>query len=117
MKTRKTSRCGFLRRTGALGVLLGMTGIPLPALAEGNADAAKARISMCIGCHGIPDYKATFPHVYRVPKIAGQNAAYLENALQAYRKGDRNHPTMKAIAGALSDQEIADLAAYYSAAR
>lgn len=69
---------------------------------------------MCIGCHGIPEYKASFPSVYRVPMIAGQNAKYLENALQAYKKGERSHPTMRGIAGSLSDQEIADLAAYYA---
>ncbi|NJM33230.1 MAG: cytochrome c, partial [Limnobacter sp.] len=69
------------------------------------------------GCHGIPGYKASFPQVYSVPKIGGQNAAYLEAALKAYRKGDRLHPTMQGIAASLSDQDIADLAAYYAQAR
>lgn len=84
---------------------------------QGKADAGKNKVSMCIGCHGIPGYKATFPEVYYVPKVAGQNAAYLENALKAYRQGERNHPTMTGIAATLSDQDIADLAAYYAATR
>ena len=45
--------------------------------------------------------------------IAGQSAKYIENSLQAYKKGERSHPTMRAIAGSLSDQDMADLAAYY----
>ncbi len=80
----------------------------------GNADAAKAKVSMCIGCHGIPGYRASFPEVYSVPMIAGQSDKYIQSALHAYAKGDRTHPTMDAIAASLSDQDIADLAAYYS---
>ena len=80
----------------------------------GNAKAADNKVAMCIGCHGIPGYKATFPEVYQVPKLGGQNAKYLENALHAYKKGDRTHPTMDGIAKSLSDQDIADLAAYYA---
>jgi cytochrome c553 len=79
----------------------------------GNADAGKGKASMCIGCHEIPGYRASFPSVYRVPMIVGQSAKYIESSLQAYRKGDRSHPTMRAIAGSLSDQDIADLAALY----
>lgn len=88
---------------------------PLMASAQGNPEAAKAKVAMCVGCHEIPGYKASFPGVYSVPRIAGQPAKYLEAALQAYRKGDRSHPTMRGIAGSLSDQDIADLAAYYGA--
>ena len=79
----------------------------------GNAEAGQAKASSCIGCHGIPGYKASFPNVYSVPMIAGQSAKYIEASLAAYRKGDRSHPTMRAIAGSLSDQDIADLAALY----
>ncbi|MGE0314831.1 MAG: cytochrome c [Lautropia sp.] len=84
---------------------------------KGDAKAAENKVAMCIGCHGIGGYKASFPEVFSVPMIAGQSAKYLENALIAYRKGDRSHPTMQAIAGGLSDQDIADLAAYYSGKR
>ena len=70
---------------------------------------------MCAGCHGISGYKTAFPEVYSVPKLGGQHAAYLIKALQAYRSGERAHPTMKAIAASLSDRDMADLAAYYAA--
>ena len=87
--------------------------LSLPALAQGNADAAKGKVSMCIGCHGIPMYKTAFPEVYSVPMIAGQSPDYIVKALQAYRSGDRSHPTMRGIARGLSDQDMADVAAYY----
>ncbi len=83
--------------------------------AAGNPEAAKAKVAMCIGCHGIPGYQASFPEVHKVPMIAGQSAAYLAAALTAYQKGDRKHPTMKGIAASLSEQDILDLAAYYEA--
>ncbi len=88
-----------------------------PALAQapvGNVEAAKGKISMCEGCHGIPDYKTAYPHVYHVPLIMGQQPVYIVNALQAYKSGARSHPSMRAIAGSLTDQDMADLAAYYS---
>jgi cytochrome c553 len=68
---------------------------------------------MCIGCHNISGYQASFPEIYKVPKIAGQGAAYIVSALTGYRKGERKHPTMRAIAATLSDQDMADIAAYY----
>lgn len=87
----------------------------VPALAvEGNAAAGKQKDSMCQGCHGIPDYRTAFPDVYSVPKIGGQHAAYIVKALQAYKSGERGHPSMKAIAATLSEQDMADLAAFYS---
>ena len=81
---------------------------------KGNIEAARDKISMCIGCHGIQGYKASFPEVYQVPMIAGQNAKYLEAALKEYASGARSHPTMVGIAKSLSEQDIADVAAYYS---
>jgi len=81
---------------------------------KGDAKAGEKKNAMCIGCHAIPGYHASFPEVYKVPMISGQHAKYIVAALDAYRKGDRKHPTMKAIAGSLSDQDIADLAAFYS---
>ncbi|MGZ8993487.1 MAG: c-type cytochrome [Burkholderiaceae bacterium] len=72
-------------------------------------------VSMCIGCHSIPGYQASFPYVYRVPKIGGQSQQYLEAALKAYRQGARNHPSMTAVAKGLTDQQIAAVAAYYAA--
>src|SRR5437868_2625577 len=79
----------------------------------GNAAAGETKVAMCIGCHNIPGYQASFPEIYKVPKIAGQNGAYIVTALTEYRKGERRHPTMRAIAASLSDQDMADVAAYY----
>jgi cytochrome c553 len=79
-----------------------------------NPKAAPNKIEQCIGCHGIPGYKATFPEVYQVPMIGGQSAKYIEAALNAYKKGERKHPSMQGIAASLSDQDIADIAAYYA---
>jgi cytochrome c553 len=79
----------------------------------GDAAAGVKKAAMCNGCHSIPGYQSSFPEVYKVPKIAGQGSKYLVSALMSYRKGDRKHPTMRAIAGSLSDQDMADLAAYY----
>jgi len=79
----------------------------------GTPEAGKTKIAMCIGCHGIPGYQASFPEVHKVPMIAGQSAKYLAAALTGYQKGDRKHPTMKGIAATLSEQDILDVAAYY----
>ncbi|AEC20465.1 putative cytochrome [Pusillimonas sp. T7-7] len=80
----------------------------------GDAKAALAKTSMCIGCHGIPGYKSSYPEVYHVPMIAGQNAEYIVAALKEYASGARTFPTMEAIAQSLTEQDMADLAAYYS---
>lgn len=81
----------------------------------GDAGAGKTKSSMCAGCHNIPGYKTVFPSVYNVPKIDGQHAAYIVSALRAYKSGERRHPSMRAIAASLNDQDMADLAAFYSA--
>jgi len=80
----------------------------------GDAQAALGKISMCIGCHGIKGYKSSFPEVYHVPMIAGQNAEYIVAALKEYASGARTFPTMEAIAKSLSPQDMADIAAHYS---
>jgi cytochrome c553 len=80
---------------------------------KANAQAGEKKAAMCIGCHSIPGYQASFPEVHKVPKLAGQNAKYMQGALAAYKACDRKHPTMRAIAASLSDQDMADLAAYY----
>ena len=85
-----------------------------PGPVVGNVDAARNKVSMCIGCHGLPGYRSSFPEVYTVPMIAGQNAKYIETALNEYKSGSRSHLTMVGIAKSLSEQDIADVAAYYS---
>lgn len=81
--------------------------------AAGNAEAGRTLAYTCQGCHGITGYKNAYPS-YRVPKIGGQSAQYLAQALTEYREGKRKHPTMQAQSMSFSTQEIADLAAYLS---
>ncbi len=99
--------------TGALAVFAGLAGVAHADIV-GNAKAGQGKVSMCIGCHGIPDYRTAYPEVYHVPILGGQNQQYIENALHGYKKGDRHFETMHAIAASLSDQDIADIAAYYA---
>ncbi len=78
-----------------------------------DAAAGEKKAAMCIGCHGIVGYQASFPEVYKVPMISGQGAKYMVSALNAYKKGERKHPTMRGIAASLSDADMADIAAWY----
>jgi cytochrome c553 len=80
---------------------------------KGDAAAGAQKNALCIGCHGIQGYHIGFPEVHQVPKISGQGAGYIRAALHAYKAGDRKHPSMRTLAASLSDQDIADLAAYY----
>jgi cytochrome c553 len=82
---------------------------------KGDIKAAESKVAMCIGCHAIPGYRSSFPEIYTVPMIGGQNPEYIVAALQAYKKGERKHPTMRGISGSLTDQDMADLAVYYAA--
>lgn len=95
-----------------LSGLAGVSGLTVAADKVGPPNAGQ--LALCVGCHGIPGYKTSFPEVYQVPKLGGQSAKYIENALKAYQKGERKHPSMRGIAGSLSDQDMANLAAYYS---
>jgi cytochrome c553 len=79
----------------------------------GDAKAGEGKASMCIGCHGIVGYQNSFPEIHKVPKISGQSAGYIVSALTAYKKGERKHPSMRGIAASLSEQDMADLAAFY----
>jgi cytochrome c553 len=96
-----------------LFLLFAMAAAHAQSAKPGDPQEGKKKAAMCIGCHGIKGYQASFPQVYKVPMIAGQGEKYIAAALTAYRKGDRKHPTMRAIATSLSDQDIADLAAFY----
>lgn len=88
---------------------------PAAAQVTGNADAGRQKSSMCVGCHNIGGYKTAFPAVYSVPKIDRQHASYIVSALRAYKAGDRMHPSMRAVAAGLTDQDMADVAAFYAA--
>lgn len=85
------------------------------AQVTGDAAAGHAKNRMCVGCHGIPGWRTAYPEIYSVPMIYGQHPAYIVKALQSYKSGERSHPSMRAIAGSLSDQDMADLAVYYGA--
>jgi cytochrome c553 len=84
----------------------------MPITLAGDAERGAVIGQTCTGCHGIPGYYNASP-AYHVPKLGGQHADYLEIALQGYRRGTRGHETMQAQASSLSDQDIADLAAYF----
>jgi len=109
MKT--SSICGL---SLVLAGLFAASSVAAQAQGAGNPDAGRQKSSMCAGCHNIPGYKTAFPSVYSVPKLDGQHAAYMVSALRAYKSGERRHPSMRAVAASLSDQDMADLAAFYA---
>ena len=84
--------------------------------ADNNQVTIENKIAQCQGCHGIPDWKTAFPEVYRVPKLGGQKANYIIAALKAYKAGERDFPTMRAIAAPLTDDDMKKLADYYASA-
>jgi cytochrome c553 len=97
-------------------LLLGFIGfMTLSSAAQAQDVAAGERkAAMCIGCHGIAGYQASFPEVHKVPMISGQTADYIVASLNAYKRGDRRHPTMRSLSVSLSDEDMADLAAFYA---
>lgn len=84
-----------------------------PAVLTGSAERGHTLTYTCQGCHGIEGYKNAYPN-YHVPRIGGQSAEYLVNALTEYKNGNRKHPTMQAQSQSFSDQDIADIAAFLS---
>ncbi len=83
------------------------------AHAQGDAAAGREKAFTCMGCHGNPGFRNAYP-VYRVPKIGGQHAAYLVEALKGYKNGQRSHPTMQGHAATMTEQDMADIAAYFA---
>ncbi len=104
----------WLRLAGA-GLFLSVFLAPF-ASAKGDPQAGRIKAEGCLGCHGIAGYRNAYPS-FRVPKVGGQSEPYLVAALKAYRSGDRAHPTMRAQGASLSDQDIADIAAYFAGAK
>lgn len=102
-------RAGFIAACGLAAFLSG--GEAAAQAQAGNAERGAQLAYTCLGCHGIPNYKNAYP-TYSVPKLAGQSPQYLTSALKAYRSGERGHATMNAQAQSLSDQDIADIAAW-----
>src|ERR1044072_6943243 len=83
---------------------------PAPAPA-GDAKRGHELAYTCQGCHSIPNYKNVYP-TYSVPKLSGQRPEYLVAALRAYQSGERSHGTMHSQASGMSEQDMADIAAY-----
>ena len=88
-----------------------VTGIQ--SVQAGDPEIGRKKAETCLGCHGIPFHVNVYP-TYHVPKIGGQHAEYLISAMKSYRDKQRTHQTMHANAASLSDEDIADIAAYLS---
>ncbi len=86
-----------------------MLTVSVHAVAEKNGEILA---NTCLGCHGVPSYTNVYPS-YKVPKLAGQHKEYIISALQAYRSGNRSHPTMKVQSMRLSYSDITAIAAYF----
>ena len=101
-------------RTRAFTLVLTSALLASSAAARAGGDVAKGKVESytCIGCHGIKGYDNMYPN-YHVPRLAGQHAAYIVQALKEYKSGDRAHRTMHAQASSLTDQQMQDIAAYF----
>ena len=102
-----------MKRSYLIGLIVVVSCAASAAHAEGDKAKGRTLVYTCNGCHGVPGYANAYPE-YHVPHIAGQNEQYIVTALKAYKSGERKHPTMGAQAQSMSDQEIADIAAYLS---
>ena len=85
-----------------------LAGLPSATAAEGDPVAGKRKTLTCNACHGVSGFKS-------MPRLGGQSAAYVVEALRAYKSARRSHGTMRDVAGALSDRDFADLGAHYAA--
>lgn len=95
------------------GLIAALVFAALPAhAAKGNATAGEQKSQVCQACHG-KDGNGV-PNMDMYPRIAGQYADYLVKALKDYKSGARNNPIMAGFAGTLSDEDMHDLAAYFS---
>lgn len=94
------------------GVACALLAASSVAVAAGNPEAGRAKSEACLGCHGVPSYNNVYP-TYKVPKLSGQHADYIVAALKAYRDGQRNHATMSAQAVNMSDEDMADIGAFW----
>jgi cytochrome c553 len=106
-------------RSGVLAAAVVCSGVASTSVAaqepalQGNPQKGKELSYTCLGCHGVDGYKNAYPN-YSVPELEGQRPEYLAAALKEYRDGDRAHLTMHSQASTLSDQDIADVVAYFS---
>src|SRR5579859_3890771 len=110
---RSGMRSGVLVAAAVCGTVVTTSVTAQDSTPKGDPKRGKAISYTCLGCHGIEGYKNAYP-MYSVPKLEGQHPEYLAAALEEYRSGDRAHITMHAQASTLSDQDIADIAAYFA---
>ena len=101
------------RQLIALGIGAALAGA---VQAAGDPAAGKVKFAACAGCHAIPGHTNAYPN-YPVPRLGGQHPDYILTALNGYRTGERQHPTMHANAFTLSDQDMQDIAAFLAGAR
>lgn len=102
-------------KSGLVAALFSIAVAPVAQAFEGDPESGRIKANTCLGCHAIPSYTNTYP-TYHVPKVGGQHPEYIIAALLAYRSGLRDHDTMHGNAAALSDQDIADIAAFFASA-
>ena len=101
----------YTGRMTRYGVAIAALILAPAAMAEGDAEAGRFKAETCMGCHAVESYFNVYP-TYHVPRLGGQSAGYIQSALKAYKDGSRQHDTMHANAENLSDQDMADIAAY-----
>ena len=100
----------FLRTTSLI-IALGLFASSA-SFAGGNAAQGKIKAETCLGCHGVPSYTNVYP-TYHVPRLGGQHADYIVAALKGYKVGERSHGTMEAQAAGMSEEDMADIGAYF----
>lgn len=100
----------MIKNSLQLSVAFGLALASGAAMAAGNIEAGRAKAAMCMACHGAQGISPS-PNY---PNLAGQKEAYLVKALKEYKDGQRKDATMRAMAAPLSNQDIQNLAAYYS---
>lgn len=101
----------LLLRTTSLIIVLGLFASSA-SFAAGNVEQGKQKAETCLGCHGVPSYTNVYP-TYHVPRLGGQHADYIVIALKGYQSGERSHGTMQAQASGLSEEDMADIGAYF----
>jgi cytochrome c553 len=98
-----------MKRTLLYAGLIALLGVAATAHAAGDAAAGKTKAASCAGCHGV-NGEGKAPN----PALAGKDEKALLQALQDYKSGKRSNAVMKTFASNLSDQDMANLAAYYA---
>ncbi len=101
----------LILRTTSLIIAFGLFA-STASFAAGNIEQGKLKSETCLGCHGVPSYTNVYP-TYHVPKLGGQHADYIVTALKGYQSGERSHRTMQAQTSGMSEEDMADIAAYF----